>query len=479
MIRLTVFVAVITLLGACQPEEQPPNILFILVDDLGWNDVGYNGSAFYETPHIDGLADESFRFPNAYSSGSVCSPSRAAIMTGLHPARLNITDWIPGADPRNRQLLGPDDLDQLPLEHETIAEALSAAGYATMFAGKWHLGDEGYFPEDQGFDINVGGHHRGSPPGGYYVPYENPKMTDGPEGEYLTDRLTSEVIHFIDTLGGGPFFAFLSFYTVHTPIQPNLEYVEQYRTRRASLELPEELHKEEGAGTTTVAQHNAEYASMVHAMDVNVGRLVTYLKDRDLYDNTVIVFTSDNGGLSTLDSTRRYKAPTSVRPLRAGKGWLYEGGIRVPLLIKDASNSEGRTVDTPVVGHDLAPTILKMASISVADNQEYDGKDLTPLMIGSQDWSRQSIWWHYPHYHGSAWTPGAAIRQGDLKLIEFYETGKVELFDLGTDVSEQNDISGRNPEITERLLSKLREEQETSGANEAIANASYSPVRGN
>ena len=463
------FLLLVISVFSCQ--EKPPNVVFILVDDLGWADLGYAGSTFYETPHIDALSQKSVRFTNAYASGSVCSPSRAAIMTGKHPVRLNITDWIPGQNPPNQKLIGPQDLDELPLKENTLAEMLKQNGYTTFFAGKWHLGDEGYFPENQGFETNKGGHDRGSPPGGYYTPYKNPKLKDGPEGEYLTDRLTDESIQFLEEAGENPFLLFLSFYTVHTPIQAHKASVSYFNKKLDNLTIPDSTQKEEGRGVTRLVQSNAEYASMVYAMDKNVGRLIEALKQQELYENTLLIFTSDNGGLSTLLKNRNL-APTSVLPLRGGKGWLYEGGIRVPLLIKPPNYpTKGKVVDEPVIGHDFLPTTLSYAGIE--QKQALDGKNLQPLIENGKDLDRTSIFWHYPHYHGSGWTPGAAIRQGDWKLIEFYETDKVELYNLADDLLEKNDLSERFPEKVKTLRKLLQEQQAAMDAKQPLINPDY------
>ncbi len=327
------FLLILTLISCSTEPAGQPNFIFILVDDLGYSDLGCYGSTFYETPNLDRLASSGVLFTDAYASSPVCSPTRASIMTGKYPSRLNITDWIPGNDPKNRKLIGPQDMNHLSLEEYTLAEVLKNNGYNTFFAGKWHLGDEGFFPEDQGFDINKGGHHIGQPPGGYYSPYKNPMLSDGPEGEYLTDRLTDESIKFMEENGENPFLLFLSFYTVHTPIQANKDHIGYFQSKKDKLPGGgEPLLEVEHDGSTLTNQANAEYASMVYSMDENVGRLVTYLEQSRLSENTYIIFTSDNGGLSTLPSGR--VAPTSVKPLRAGKGWCYEGGIRVPLIIK-------------------------------------------------------------------------------------------------------------------------------------------------
>ena len=462
-----------------------PNFVFILVDDLGWADLGCYGSEFYETPNIDQLATESVLFTNAYASASICSPSRASILTGRHPARIHITDWIPGDDPINRKLRGPSDLHALPLDQVTLPEVLREHGYNTFFCGKWHLGGEGFLPTDQGFDENIGGHDMGSPPGGYYSPYKNPKLTDGPEGEYLTDRLTDESIEFIRAHRDSAFLLFLSFYTVHTPIQACNRHISKFLDKAENLPckgIP--LLAREGDGQTVLNQYNADYASMVYALDENVGRLVEALHETGLWDNTVIIFTSDNGGLSTL-ATKRGAAPTSVKPLRAGKGWLYEGGIRVPLLVKpvhlpaELSFNEGESpvCDIPVVGSDFFPTILAMADIPAMPEQHLDGIDLTPLIKGGKELSRKEIFWHYPHYHGSAWKPGAAIRQGDWKLIEFNETKITELYNLSGDQGEVNDLSADFPELVNSLRQRLHALQEESGAEFPVFNPKWNPDR--
>ncbi len=470
-------VVLMCLFASCHKEEpqEKTNFVFILVDDLGWTDLGYSGSDFHETPNIDAFAKTSVLFTDAYASGSVCSPSRASILTGKHPIRHDITDWIPGNDPKNRKLLGPQDLDELPLSELTLAEVLKAHGYTTFFAGKWHLGSNDYFPENQGFQTNIGGYHRGSP-NSYYAPYKNPKLDDGPEGEYLTDRLTNESIKFIKerAKSDNPFFLYLNYYTVHTPIQANKKHIEKFNKKLELLEDAEVEFRDEGIAQTTVNHRNPDYASMVYALDENIGRLIQSLKDQGIYENTTIIFTSDNGGLSTLDKRLNWTGPTSTTPLRAGKGWLYEGGIRVPLLIKPAQhNNKQSVVNTPVIGHDFYPTILSQANISKPENQTIDGHDLSKLLDDESELDRKEIFWYYPHYHGSGWTPGAAIRQGNWKLIEFYESNSVELYDLSKDISEKHDLSSKYPEKVKVLVEKLQELQESMNYKEAEVNPNY------
>ncbi len=443
---------------SCQKKENNPNFVFIVVDDLGWADVKCNfPGTFYDTPNIDRLAEKGVRFTQAYAANPVSSPTRAALLTGKHPNRIGITDWIPGDDPRDRLLIGPDDRHQLALEEITLAEKLKEAGYKTFFAGKWHLGGEGFLPENQGFDINKGGCHFGSPPGGYYSPYHNPKLDDGPVGEYLTDRLTDESIRFLRENKGNPFLLYLSFYTVHTPIQPCIRHIEKYKKKREELEISEIPYKQEGDGWTKLIQEDASYASMIAAMDENVGRLITTLLELGLTKNTWIIFTSDNGGLSTLT---RKNAPTSNGPLRAGKGWCYEGGIRVPLIISGPIlKNPGRICEQPIISMDFFTTILTIAGVKHDKN---DGENLFPLLTDEKkELHRDELFWHYPHYHGSGWKPGSALRKGEWKLIMHYENNSTELFNLSEDPAETTDLVEKYPEkakeLKEILNKKLNE----------------------
>ncbi|MGI9429955.1 MAG: sulfatase-like hydrolase/transferase, partial [Bythopirellula sp.] len=307
----SLLVAVLLALGVCPTSfadtEQRPNVVMILVDDLGWTDLGCYGSTFYDTPRLDAFAAGAARFTNAYAASPVCSPTRAAIMTGKNPARLHITDWIPGMLPSNspaalnRPLLGPAILNSLPDDERTLAEALRAQGYQTFFAGKWHLGDEGSWPQDHGFDTNRGGHHRGSPPGGYYAPYKNPQLSDGPEREYLTDRLTDEATKFLENRDASrPFFLCLWYYTVHTPIQGCQTYDQLYASKAASLpDAGAPKFRPEHQGRTRTNQSEPKYAAMMRSMDTNVGKVLDALEKHKLSEHTAVVFTSDNGGLST------------------------------------------------------------------------------------------------------------------------------------------------------------------------------------
>ena len=409
------------------------------------------GSDFYETPNIDKLSNNSTIFNSAYSASPVCSPTRASIMTGKHHVRVNITDWIPGVDPKDRYLIGPEDIHQLPIEELTIGEILQSNGYSTIYSGKWHLGGPGFYPENQGFEINKGGFEKGSPMGGYYSPYKNPRLSDGPEDEYLTDRLTEESISFIKERDKNkPFAVFLSFYNVHTPIQPNLKHIDYYKDKLKTYSDTTTQTDIEGDAISVLNQRNPDYASMVHSTDENIGKLISFLKQRNLYDNTLIIFTSDNGGLSTQAKV----APTSTKPLRAGKGWLYEGGIRIPQLIKYINQKQQDLNNVPVVSYDLFTTIVNHLKLDYIDEKK-DGIDLSNL--SKEKNKRDYILWHFPHYHASLWKPGSAIRNGDWKLLKFYEENKLELYNLKDDLSEQTDLSSKYPLVVKKLSYKMDE----------------------
>ena len=459
MIKKLFLLSILLFFSFCKnskKSDSPPNVLFILVDDLGWKDLSCYGSSFYETPNLDRLADMGFRFSQAYAAHPVCSPTRAAIMTGKHPTRLNITDWIPGQNPQNRKLVGPNDLHALPLEETTLAEALQQKGYKTFFAGKWHLGHEGFFPEDQGFEINKGGHHKGSPPGGYFSPYKNPKLKDGPEGENLTDRLTDESIRFISQNQDNPFLLYLSYYSVHTPIQAHPDYLSKFQAKKKSLKDTLAIKIKDQGGYTLQNQYNAEYASMVYALDKNVGRLVDQLEALDILNNTLIIFTSDNGGLTTLEKEYR-TAPTSVLPLRAGKGWVYEGGIRVPLIIKIPKKKIAKVVDHPAISMDFYPTILDFIGILAIPKQHLDGISLKPFLEGKTEKTHSIMVWDFPHYHGSGWTPGRALRKGSWKLVYFFEDDRYELYQIDQDPGEKIDLAKREVDKLEELKKSLNE----------------------
>ena len=453
------------------PATEPgcrPNFLFILVDDMGWADLNCYGSTFYETPNVDRIAAGGVRFTSGYAACPVCSPTRASIMTGKYPARIGLTNWLSGRI--KKRLVGAPYIKQMPLEEVTIAEALKEAGYVTGFVGKWHLGGKPFYPEKQGFDVNVAGCHAGSPMGGYFAPWNNPKLRAGRKGEYLTDVLTDAGVAFIESNKDRLFFLYQSYHTVHTPIQAKPGYVEKYRAKAAGLlphRGPEFLP--EGCTHTRQVQRHPVYAGMMQSMDENVGRLLDALDRLSLADNTVVVFMSDNGGLATT------AAPTSNLPLRAGKGWLYEGGIREPFIIRwPGVTRPGSVCHEPVTSTDFYPTMLEMAGLPPKPAQHRDGVSLVPLLKEATSLDREALYWHYPHYSPQGGCPSSAVRQGDYKLIEFFEDGHVELYNLARDIGEKHDLVEKLPEKTKQLHAMLKTWRRQVGAKLPAPNPDYS-----
>ncbi|MBT6102973.1 MAG: sulfatase [Verrucomicrobia bacterium] len=453
------------------------NFLFLLVDDMGWADIGANGSTYHETPNIDRLAKSGMRFTQGYAAGSVCSPTRASIMTGRHPVRVDITDWIPGqANRPANPLLHPEDRSHLPLEETTIAEALKEHGYQTFFAGKWHLGDKGQWPTDQGFDINIGGHHRGSPPGGYYGPWSNPTLKAKRKDEYLTERLTEESVKFLEERDQAkPFLLYLSYYNIHTPIQAYKKHIDHYQSKAAKAFEGKTPTEPEHDGTNRLRQDNPALATMVAAVDDSVGVLLAKLTELKLDENTVVIFFSDNGGLSTLQRGRF--GPGCNLPLRAGKGWLYEGGVREPTIIRAPGVTQpGSVSHKPLISMDFFPTMLDLAGLPLKPKLHVDGRSLLSQLKGN-DTGNRTLHWHYPHYHGSSWKPGASIRDGDWKLIEFYHYNNFELYNLAKDPGERTNLAKRNPRKAAELRAKLSAWQKQIKAKMPAPNPDYKPTR--
>lgn len=441
--------------AALHLHARPPNVLFVLADDLGWRDLSVEGSKFYETPYIDRIAKEGMRFTRGYATCQVCSPSRASILTGKYPARLNITDWIGAAEGqqwnRNTRLLPALYEHHLPHEDTTLAEAFREAGYRTFFAGKWHLGGEGSFPEDHGFEINKGGHHRGSPPGGFFSPYNNPKLEDGPPGEYLPLRLGRETASFIEDHKDEPFFAYLSFYMVHAPLQTTKHLWEKYRNKAAGDIPPDFRFVIDRTLPVRQVQDHPVYGGMVEAMDQAVGIVLNTLDRLQLEEHTIVVFTSDNGGVSAGDGKS-----TSNLPLRGGKGRQWEGGIREPFYIKwPGVTNPGSTTSVPAIGTDFYPTLLEMAGLPARPQQHVDGVSLVPVLRGGTMPDRP-LFWHYPHYGNQGGEPSSIIRAGDWKLIHYYEDGRNELYHLTSDPIERNNIASVEPEKAEELHRRLK-----------------------
>lgn len=440
---------------------QQPNIVFVLADDLGWRDLGCEGSDVYESPNIDRIANEGMRFTQGYAACQVCSPSRASILTGKVTPRHGITDWI-GAKSgeawreaeRFSQLLPPEYEHGLRPDEITFAEALRQTGYRTFFAGKWHLGDEGKGPEEYGFEINKGGWRVGSPPGGYFSPYNNPKLDDGPAGESLPIRLGNETAQFIEANRDRPFLAYLSFYSVHGPIQTSQDRWDKYRRKTTSAgPAPEKRFIMDRNLPVRQIQDCPIYGGMIEAMDDGVGVVLETLDRLGLADNTIVCFTSDNGGVSSGDSYS-----TSNLPLRGGKGRQWEGGIREPFHMKVPGVTEpGSKCDVPVSGIDYYATFLELAGLAIPDRQTIDGLSLTTLLRGDIDEaiSSRDLFWHYPHYGNQGGEPSSIIRSHNWKLIHYFEDGRDELYDLDSDPEELEDVGSSNSELADELRKRL------------------------
>jgi len=507
--------------SAAKSARRKPNIIFFLVDDLGWSDVRCYGSSFYDTPNIDRLAREGVRFTDAYATCHVCSPSRASILTGKYPARLKLTDWLPGRKDYPFQRLKNAKIRQaLPLEEITLAEVLKRHGYRTAIFGKWHLGEAQAGPLNQGFDVQIPKNwYKGWPKAGYYYPFKLDGLS-GRKGDYLTDRLTDEALRFIERSKNAPFFLYLSHFAVHDPIQGRADLVKKYVERRKKLptdympfilegnpdsdrtftraQLDRMIKTDEYAAYRVFPnrlvkvkqrQDNPEFAAMVESVDESLGRIMIRLKELGLEKDTIIIFTSDNGGMAAANFGRPDRVidpaklntaySTSNLPLRGAKGWLYEGGIRVPLIIKwPGKGRPGTVINEPVIGVDFYPTILEMADIPEMPRQDIDGKSLVPLFNGKTTLARDAIYWHFPHYsnHGMQ-SPGGAIRSGRYKLIEYFENGTVQLFDLLEDPGEQNDLSKKRPDIARKLRMKLQKWRHDVGAEGMELNPDYTTIK--
>ena len=455
--------------------EKKPNVVLILIDDLGWIDTGCYGSKFYETPNIDRLAAEGMRFTDGYAACAVCSPTRAAVMTGRYPARLGVTDWIrsrfqggkipddkknPGeyVGGKNRKLLCPPNALWMELEEITIAEALKPAGYTSCHIGKWHLGADDWYPDKQGFDFNIGGCDFGQPPA-YFDPYFRkgqgsiPTLEPRRANEYLTDREADEAVGFIRRHKDKPFFLYIAHYAVHTPIQGKQDLIEKYKAK------------------TPTDQKNPTYAAMVESVDDAVGRITDTLDELDLRDETIVIFTSDNGGLV---------GPTSNKPLRSGKGFPYEGGIREPVIVRWPKVVKAGTIShEPVTSVDYMPTICEAAGISPPSDRNIDGVSLLGHLksAGRSKLDREAIYWHFPHYRGSV-VPYSIVRAGDWKLIKRYEGKTFELFNLRDDLSETNELSEKMPEKARELDAKLTAWLKKTGAKMPRPNPDYDPNAG-
>ncbi len=473
-------------LASCNPQSQKdiisshPNIIIINSDDMGWNDLACYGNTIHETPHIDAFAKESVRFTDFYAAAPVCTPTRASIMTGKYPARLHMTVWSENARGEHgiingKKLIPGEAIADLPLDEITIAEVLKKQGYHTIHIGKWHLGESEYYPETQGFDINIGGGSWGCP-ATFFYPYTGPfsggqryipglgrlgseknNYFKNRENEYLTDRLTEEAISIIqDAVSTDkPFFLNLNYYAVHTPIEAPNSIVEYYQDKISK----------------TGKKLNPVYAAMVHKVDQNVGRILKAIENLGIYNNTIVVFTSDNGGFIFTDKGEKI---ADNFPLRSGKGSLYEGGIRIPLIVRyPGITPKGANCNIPVISNDFFPTFCEIAGI---DTKLFvtDGMSLLPVLQNPKvDLPRESLFWHYPHYYLTT-TPVSAVRCGDWKLLKYYENSTVELYNLKDDIAEKINLAEKKPEITNEILKKLDNWLEETNASMPKINPVYS-----
>lgn len=430
-----------------------PNIVIFFIDDMGSQDLGSYGNDFYKTPAIDQLASKGVRFSNAYSACTVCSPTRAALITGKYPAKLHLTDWIKGQNRPWEKLSVPDWTMYLPVEEKTLAESLKEKSYTTWHVGKWHLGDdEKYWPENQGFDVNIAGNFKGSPNkngqyNGYFSPYGLARLTDGPKDEYLTDRLTDEAIKLIDQHSSKtPFFLNFAHYGVHTPIQGKKDKTEKYR------KLLSKPHP----------QKNPEYAAMIESVDESIARVIQKLDEKGVLDNTLIIFASDNGSLAPVSTSK---------PFRNGKGWAYEGGTRTPLIMYwKGKLAGGKVLNEPVITQDIYSTVLDAAGIK--QTKEVDGKSLLPVMLSKKHYDRP-LFWHYPHYHLDK--PHGSVRYGDWKLIQYFEDDHYELYNLKDDIGETRNLAGQNVQKLNQLKTMMVSWRQDVNAQMPTPNPNYDP----
>lgn len=464
-VRLRIFSSffLLLLLLCCKHEKVKPNVIFILVDDLGWTDLSSYGSEYYHTPNVDKLANQGIKFTNAYAASNVCSPTRASILTGKYPATLHLTDYIPGKDFPNAKLKPPKWQKYLDTSQVTIAEVFEKNGYKTAHIGKWHLGEDAiYWPENQGFDINIGGWSKGQPVKnikkgkyGYFSPYGNPRLKDKKDGEYLTQRLTTEATKFIKEHKNTPFFLNFWLYSVHTPLQASQKKINKYNK----------------LVDTTKSHKNPIYASMVEHMDDAVGQIINTLKELKLNKNTIIVFTSDNGGL--IGNHPRFKEKvTSNIPLRSGKGDMYEGGIRVPCIVSYPNKIKIRIENTPIISLDFFPTLVDLSGLSQKTETEIEGISLAPLLLKNQPIRSRSLFWQYPHYHSEGAVPHSAVRFEKHKLIHNLETDSLELYNLEKDIGETNNLAYTNENLKKQLFLKLQKWKLFSKAQSPTANLS-------
>ena len=445
-----------------------PNVILMLIDDMGWMDLSCQGSEFYETPNIDQLRSEGLAMDNAYAACPVCSPSRASILSGKYPARLKVTDWIDhdGYHPCRGKLIDAPYIKELPLSEVSLSQAFKEGGYQTWHVGKWHLGKEKTYPQHHGFDVNIGGCWWGHPKKGYFSPYQMENLTDGPQGEYLTDRIGQEACRLIRQRDRQrPFFLNLWHYAVHTPLQAkpqDIAYFEE-KAKRMGLDKINPfvegerfpiMQKKDKRVTRRIVQSDPVYAAMIKALDDSVGELMRVLKEEQLDEQTIVIFTSDNGGLATAEHS-----PTCNFPLSEGKGWMYEGAIREPLFVRWPGSIQPNSLSHALMtSPDFYPTLLELCGLPQRPQQHCDGVSLAPVWLNPEtDFDRGPIFWHYPHYGNQGGTPGSALRYGKWKYIEFYEDHSAHLYDLQQDPSEKQDLSADYPQQVQQFHQLLQQ----------------------
>lgn len=445
-----------------------PNVIMILIDDLGWMDLSCQGSAFYETPHIDQLRSEGMAFDNAYAACPVCSPSRASILSGKYPARLKVTDWIDHENfhPCRGKLIDAPYIKELPVSEYSLAKAFKDGGYQTWHVGKWHLGKEASYPQHHGFDVNLGGSWWGHPKKGYFSPYQMENLSDGPEGEYLTDRIGAEAVRLIESRDRTrPFFLNLWHYAVHTPLQAKAEDIAYFteKAKRMGLDRQEPfeigdsfpiMQKKDKRITRRIVQSDPVYAAMIKALDDSVGVLMTALKRQEIDKETIVFFTSDNGGLATAEHS-----PTCNYPLSEGKGWMFEGAVREPLFVRWPGHIQAGSLSHALTtSPDFYPTLMDVCGLPQVPSQHCDGVSFASVLRNPKtSFDRGPIFWHYPHYGNQGGTPGSAVRFGKWKYIEFYEDHSCLLIDLEQDISEKHNAAHEHPEIAEKLHQLLHQ----------------------
>ncbi len=444
--RLIPILASLVALATSALAAPRPNLLFILADDLGWSDLSCYGAPFDDTPHLDRFAREGLRFTQAYTAGSVCSPTRGSLMTGKYPPRTGVTDYIPGLSSAGHKLAAPRTKTELALAEVTIAEALKAGGYQTFYTGKWHLGGRGFEPQDQGFEVTI----------------PDAQLGNAGSDWQVGKRLTESAVKFLDERDPArPFFMFLGYHEPHTPILEYPDHIDKFRAKAAKLPANRLRTRRERDGMTRIAQDDPAYGSEVAGLDAFVGTVLAKLEQKGLAKSTIVIFFSDNGGLST----KATPGPASNEPLRAGKGWLYEGGIRVPLMVRAPGiTTAGATTDAPVISTDFYPTLLELAGLPARPEQHRDGVSITSILRGAAPPPRDTFFWHYPHYHGSTWAPGGAMRQGDWKLIEFFEDNSAELYNLRTDLHERQNLAAAEPARVAAMRTELAAWRVATGA---------------